>query len=66
VKTLAGHSSFATTHEFCLAVADDLVDCAGQATARSIGEICCKTVADGYFEIQALTVDVRSCYTQTT
>lgn len=42
VKTLAGHSSFATTHEFCLAVVDDLVDRARQATAQSNGENCCR------------------------
>jgi integrase len=35
VMTLAGHSSFATTHKFYLAVADDLVDRARQATAQS-------------------------------
>jgi len=42
VMVLAGHSSFATTHEFYLAVADDLVGRARWATTRSIGEICCK------------------------
>jgi len=31
VMTLAGHSSFATTHAFYLAVADDLVDRARKA-----------------------------------
>ena len=36
VMTLAGHSSFATTHEFYLAVADDLVDSARVATAQGL------------------------------
>lgn len=38
VMTLAGHSSFSTTHEFYLAVADDLVDRARQATAQSLSQ----------------------------
>ena len=33
---LAGHSSFATTHEFYLAVADDLADRARVATAQGL------------------------------
>jgi len=33
---LAGHSSFATTHEFYLAVADDLIDRARVATAKGL------------------------------
>ena len=48
VMTLAGHSNFATTHEFYLAVADDLVDRARVAAANSINEnllqICCSNV----------------------
>jgi len=35
VMVLAGHSNFATTHEFYLAVADDLVDRARRAVAQS-------------------------------
>jgi integrase len=38
VMTLAGHSSFATTHEFYLAVADDLVDRARVAAERGVGK----------------------------
>ena len=38
VMTLAGHSSFATTHEFYLAVADDLVDRARLASAHALGQ----------------------------
>jgi integrase len=41
VMTLAGHSSFATTHEFYLAVADDLVDRARVASEQ----ILCKNLA---------------------
>jgi len=36
VMTLAGHSSFATTHKFYLAVADDLVHRARVATAQGL------------------------------
>jgi len=36
VMVLAGHASFATTHEFYLAVADDLVDRARVATAQGM------------------------------
>jgi integrase len=48
VMVLAGHSNFATTHEFYLAVADDLVDRARKAAACSINQnllqICCSSV----------------------
>ncbi len=36
VMVITGHSSFATTHEFYLAVADDLVDRARVATAQGL------------------------------
>jgi hypothetical protein len=36
VMVLAGHSSFATTHQFYLAVADDLVSRARAATAQGL------------------------------
>ena len=36
VMTLTGHSSFATTHEFYLAVADDLIGRARVATAQGL------------------------------
>jgi len=36
VMVLAGHSSFATTHGFYLAVADDLVDRVRVATAQGL------------------------------
>ena len=36
VMVLAGHSSFATTHEFYLAVADDLIGRARTATAQGL------------------------------
>ena len=38
VMTLAGHSSFSTTHEFYLAVADDLVDRARIAVEQGVGK----------------------------
>ena len=47
VMVLAGHSNFATTHEFYLAVADDLVDRARVASAQSFSkkllQICCSS-----------------------
>ncbi len=36
VMVLAGHSSFATTHEFYLAVGDDLVHRARAVTAQGL------------------------------
>ena len=36
VMTLAGHSSFATTHKFYLAVADDLIHRARVATTQGL------------------------------
>ncbi len=36
VMVLAGHSSFATTHEFYLAVADDLISRARAATTQGL------------------------------
>jgi integrase len=39
VMVLAGHANFATTHEFYLAVADDLVDRARKASAQNPGSI---------------------------
>jgi integrase len=48
VMVLAGHSNFATTHDFYLAVADDLVDRARRASANSINanllQMCCSSV----------------------
>ena len=45
VMTLAGHSTFATTHAFYLAVADDLVDRAREAAETALNpdllRICC-------------------------
>ena len=39
VMHLAGHSSFATTHKFYLAVADDLVDRARESASKSLSPI---------------------------
>jgi len=50
VMTLAGHSSFATTHKFYLAVADDLIHRARAATAQGLcqklGRFGTRAVAD--------------------
>lgn len=39
VMTLAGHSSFQTTHEFYLAIKKDYLDRARQASNRGLGEV---------------------------
>jgi integrase len=48
VMVLAGHSNFATTHEFYLAVADDLVDRARRVATNTIDQnllqICCRSI----------------------
>jgi integrase len=38
VMTLAGHANFATTHKFYLAVADDLIERARQATTHRVSQ----------------------------
>jgi integrase len=43
VMSLAGHSEFRTTHQFYLAVADDLVDRARQATTQAMSQILART-----------------------
>jgi integrase len=48
VMVLAGHSSFATTHEFYLAVADDLVHRARLATAEGLRQKLVQIGADDY------------------
>ena len=51
VMTLAGHANFATTHRFYLAVADDLVDRARQATTHQVSQEllqrCCRNSQKG-------------------
>ena len=51
VMTLAGHASFAATHRFYLAVADDLVDRARQATTHQASQRllqkCCQSSQRG-------------------
>ena len=46
VMTLAGHSSFATTHKFYLAVADDLIHRARVATAQGLRQKLVQIGAD--------------------
>lgn len=54
VMVLAGHSNFATTHEFYLAVADDLVDRARRAVAQSpvskFGAFWCSCILENPIE----------------
>jgi integrase len=51
VMTLAGHANFATTHKFYLAVADDLIDRARQATSHQVSQEllqrCCRNSQKG-------------------
>jgi len=51
VMTLAGHANFATTHEFYLAVADDLIARARQATTHQVSQEllqkCCRSSQKG-------------------
>ncbi|MHC4061953.1 MAG: tyrosine-type recombinase/integrase [Planctomycetota bacterium] len=48
VMVLAGHASFATTHQFYLAVADDLVDRARAATAKGLRQKVVHFGADAF------------------
>ena len=48
VMVLAGHSSFATTHKFYLAVADDLIHRARVATAQGLRQKMVQIGADDY------------------
>ena len=48
VMTLAGHSTFATTHEFYLAVADDLVHRARVATAQGLRQKMVQNGAEAF------------------
>jgi len=48
VMVLAGHSSFATTHELYLAVADDLVDRARAATAQGLRQKMVQNGAEAF------------------
>lgn len=50
VMVLAGHSSFATTHQFYLAVADDLVHRARVATAQGLRQKLVQNGAGGILE----------------
>ncbi|MBW8017420.1 MAG: site-specific integrase, partial [Planctomycetes bacterium] len=50
VMTLAGHSSFSTTHEFYLAVADDLVDRARKAAEASLNPDLLRACCAAQFE----------------
>ena len=45
---LAGHASFATTHEFYLAVADDLVNRARAATEQDLRQKLVHFGADAF------------------
>ena len=48
VMRLAGHSDFATTHKFYLAVADDLVDRARVAVAKGLRQIMVQNGAEDF------------------
>jgi len=48
VMRLAGHSDFATTHKFYLAVADGLVDRARVAVAKGLRQIMVQNGAEEF------------------
>ncbi len=48
IMTLAGHSSFSTTHEFYLAVADDLIDRAREAVTQGLGQNLARAPSNRY------------------
>ena len=48
VMVLAGHASFATTHEFYLAVADDLIHRARAASAHGLRQELVHFGADAF------------------
>ena len=54
VMTLAGHSSFSTTHEFYLAVADDLVDRARVAAEQSVDKNLAHIWHAPHFELKRI------------
>lgn len=59
VMALAGHASFATTHEFYLAVADDLVDRARRASSKGLGRNLARTWHAPHFENSTKKADNR-------
>ena len=66
VMTLAGHSSFATTHEFNLTVTDDLIGRARVATAQGLFKNWYVLVRLTLETEKWLTACVKSCYTTNT
>ena len=64
VMTLAGHSSFATTHKFYLAVADDLVHRARVATAQGLCQKMVQNGADAIFDHQQKKASSGNCLPQ--
>jgi integrase len=66
VMVLAGHASFATTHKFYLAVADDLVHRARVATAQGLRQNWYVLVRPLSEAKKWLTVYLGSCYIATT
>jgi len=66
VMTLAGHSSFATTHRFYLAVSDDLIHRARISTAQGLRKKVVQIGADGVLE-KGLDnpVNVTACHEKT-
>ena len=48
VMVLAGHSSFATTHKFYLAISDDLIHRARTATAQGLRRKLVQIGADDF------------------
>ena len=64
VMVLAGHSSFATTHEFYLAVADDLIGRARVATAQWLRQKLVRLGTGPIFDHQQKKASSRNCLPQ--
>ena len=64
VMTLAGHSSFTTTHKFYLAVADDLIHRARAATAQGLCQKLGRFGTRAIFDHQKEKASSRNCLPQ--
>jgi len=64
VMTLAGHSSFTTTHKFYLAVADDLIHRARAATAQGLCQKLGRFGTRAFFDHQKEKASSRNCLPQ--
>jgi hypothetical protein len=66
VMALAGHSSFATTHKFYLAVADDLIHHPRATTAQSLCQKLERFESRAIFDYQQKKESSCNCYLRMT